>query len=560
MLHTTYVFPRDDASHNSCFTLPDFNIPPPSPSPSDTISSQLGATLYQISIESTPEKYYFTLDRSLLNISPQTRFAYNITAHNITIATDHACFGSPFLNYIVHNFVGYDTIFINELRRLFGEGFLKNQLTRDIFPCSLDQSYIQRSSIGQMFIFKAELLSTVCFLFFAITALVSFTLRQTQVRMLQFTAQLRHNIRTRTPFGWLIIRHILESLAFVPGAVGILFFLFEFFNDQLLGVCILLLAWISELYTAISVRTRISMMFYPRIYGLYFFIFGIYFFSFPSGFHYLALLNFILFLAHAMLYFGNRHEVAAVISGQISTENPRMLHPAQVFSVLPNGGLASSAQRLAHRHNHNDAYAPHAAPIAAAAPAHSASPDASPVRQRRPATSPSPVTSTLSRRQQIQSSPLIATVQSRDRTATTPAATATTTMATTTTTTTATATTATSVTGSSSPSASFSFTPTSIGIGSSTHTDSARLRRRYMGRPHQHADSVWSEADENKHNSSAIPPRPAPPLNRAIQSFDYSHLPHHHQPQPRHQHQHHSSLNVEALDPDDEEGYDVVDF
>lgn len=137
----------------------------------------------------------------------------------------------------------------------------------------------------------------VFFLFFAVTALVSFTLRQTQIRMLHFTGpcviffrslppdssvldlrpakltwvfvarvgQLRQYIRSGLPFGRLVVLHVLvrsirkqpkpsgsetptavlwnprlqESIGFVPVVVGVLFFLFEFLNDQLLAFMVL---------------------------------------------------------------------------------------------------------------------------------------------------------------------------------------------------------------------------------------------------------------------------------------------------------------------------------
>lgn len=127
---------------------------------------------------------------------------------------------------------------------------------------------------------------SVAFLFFAISALVSFTLRQTQIRMLEFTGQLRSYIRAGRPCARLVVRHVIASVAFVPGVVGILFFLFEFFNDQLLGftvrepaaaclgqlvaqrqrsVQVLLVAWGCEFYTVIAVRTCVSMVYFPKV-------------------------------------------------------------------------------------------------------------------------------------------------------------------------------------------------------------------------------------------------------------------------------------------------------
>ncbi|MBA0822623.1 hypothetical protein Goarm_019412, partial [Gossypium armourianum] len=85
------------------------------------------------------------------------------------------------------------------------------------------------------------------FVFFTTTMSVSFTLRETQTRMLKFTVQLQHHARHRLPTFQLIFVHVIESLVFVPIMIGILFFLFEFYDDQLLAFMVLILVWICEL-------------------------------------------------------------------------------------------------------------------------------------------------------------------------------------------------------------------------------------------------------------------------------------------------------------------------
>lgn len=106
--------------------------------------------------------------------------------------------------------------------------------------------------------------------------------------------------------------------------IGILFFLFEFFDDQLLAFMVLTLVWLCELFTMIrlgvgssfvgnglslfnssifvcdswdltatelrfyvwmwcSVRMPLSLRFFPRFFFLYFMVFHIYFFSYAYG-------------------------------------------------------------------------------------------------------------------------------------------------------------------------------------------------------------------------------------------------------------------------------------
>lgn len=160
------------------------------------------------------------------------------------------------------------------------------------------------------------------FVFFTTTMSVSFTLRETQSRMLRFTGlcsflqvaawialclnillftqcysslkfsvQLQHHARHQLPTFQLIFVHVIESLVFVPVMgnifwcfeifevcvenvftagltkllhsshiilfwslqimIGILFFLFEFYDDQLLAFLVLTLVWLCELFTMI---------------------------------------------------------------------------------------------------------------------------------------------------------------------------------------------------------------------------------------------------------------------------------------------------------------------
>ncbi|KAG8650253.1 hypothetical protein MANES_07G017650v8 [Manihot esculenta] len=146
------------------------------------------------------------------------------------------------------------------------------------------------------------------FVFFTTTMSVSFTLRETQTRMLKFTEHLQHHARHRLRTFQLIFVHVIESLVFVPIMIGILFSLFEFYDDQLLAFMFLILVWLCELFTLISVPTPISMKFLPRFFLLYFLVFHIYFFSYAYGFSYLALSTTAAFMQHLILYFWNLFE------------------------------------------------------------------------------------------------------------------------------------------------------------------------------------------------------------------------------------------------------------
>lgn len=47
--------------------------------------------------------------------------------------------------------------------------------------------------------------------------------------------------------------------------VGILFFLFEFFSDQLLAFMVLSVVWLCEVYSVVSVRTYMCIRFFPQV-------------------------------------------------------------------------------------------------------------------------------------------------------------------------------------------------------------------------------------------------------------------------------------------------------
>ncbi|XP_042517410.1 membralin-like protein At1g60995 [Macadamia integrifolia] len=166
--------------------------------------------------------------------------------------------------------------------------------------------------LADYFVKKCGVLMMALFVFFTTTMSVSFTLRETQTRMLKFTVQLQHHARHQLPTFQLIFVHVIESLVFVPIMIGILFFLFEFYDDQLLAFMVLIIVWLCELFTLISVRTPISMKFFPRFFLLYFLVFHIYFFSYAYGFSYLAFSATAAFMQHLILYFWNRFEVPAL--------------------------------------------------------------------------------------------------------------------------------------------------------------------------------------------------------------------------------------------------------
>jgi hypothetical protein len=287
-------------------------------------------------------------------------------------------------NWVVHHVLGYDVIVANWMLQLFdGQGYLFNVYTKDVLDISRadtvkstanvcntpitdgvvadsrvvvdgvvveeeeDDVYSHISSpfvlsvlsffeptkalVSALPIFwqKAVILASTVFLFFTTSTLVSFTLKETQERMLRFTYLLQYHIRQGMSVSRLVCTHLIESLVFVPIMVGMLGFLYEFFGDSLLTFLLLTMLWICECYTVVCVRTTYSAMLFPRFSFVLFCLFHFYSFSFPFGFSYVALATASAMLWYLMLYFWNHYELPALLSGQINALNVRMMYQGE---------------------------------------------------------------------------------------------------------------------------------------------------------------------------------------------------------------------------------------
>ncbi|CAN0920740.1 Membralin-like protein At1g60995 [Linum grandiflorum] len=257
--------------------------------------------------------YLYTMEKGYFLLPEEARLQHNIRTVNVTISAWHPCFGNRWQQLLINRVVGYDTILMNSILSSPGHGYLYNFQTNEFYNLSYAQLPPEGpAKFGDYLVTKCGVLMMSLFVFFTTTMSVSFTLRETQTRMLKFTVQLQHHARHHLPTFQLIFVHVIESLVFVPIMIGILFFLFEFYDDQLLAFMVLILVWLCELFTLISVRTPISMKFFPRFFLLYFLVFHIYFFSYTYGFSYLALSTTAAFMQHLILYFWNRFEVPAL--------------------------------------------------------------------------------------------------------------------------------------------------------------------------------------------------------------------------------------------------------
>lgn len=224
----------------------------------------------------------------------------NVTVQRVAVAlTDSHCFGEPFLQRLVQWVLGPDTVMINwvvgfhyhvmmrqqeQLSLLQPSskstlnGYLYNPRSDEMIDLGQHQQQQQRMTFAQKMndyklppdsssiayyyhfyqYYQQSLLSKLTvvfkttFLFFVTTTLVSFTLRETQSRMLEFTQQLQQHVQSHQSVSRLVTMHLTENVVFVPGLVGMIFFLIEFYRgDKLLAFLVVSLVWLCEVFSVI---------------------------------------------------------------------------------------------------------------------------------------------------------------------------------------------------------------------------------------------------------------------------------------------------------------------
>ncbi|XP_073003793.1 membralin-like protein At1g60995 [Typha latifolia] len=288
--------------------------------------------------EASEATYLYTAEKGYLLLSEGEKSRQNIITVNATLF----CFGNRWQQVLINTFVGYDTILMNSLLSSHGHGHLYNSQTKELYDLTRGEGSEGSTRFGDYFVRKSGVLIMSLFIFFTTTMPVSFILRETESRTLKLTAvQLHHHDHFHLPAFQLIFVHVTESLSFVPIMIGILFFLSKLYNSELLAFLVLILVWLSEVFTLISARTSISMQFFPQFFLLYFLIFHIYFLSFPYGFSYLAFSATVAFVLHLILYFWNHFEVPILSRAQLPQQDGAQLaSPMHSTSAVQNASIS----------------------------------------------------------------------------------------------------------------------------------------------------------------------------------------------------------------------------
>lgn len=214
--------------------------------------------------------------------------------------------------------------------RAFGSiGRVQVEGSRDAFDLTRCEDWRtkrrrRQSPLGRTALFfKLVVVVKTVFLVFANSTLASYTLRETQARMLRFAFHIKERVSNRQSYVQLVTAHLLDSVVFAPITLGMLSFLYEFFFDQLLALLILSLVWGCETFGAISVRSPAALTWLPHLTILYLVALHVYIFSYPLGFHYIMFATTLAAIGHVMFYFWNHYELPSLLAGTVSPSRPR---------------------------------------------------------------------------------------------------------------------------------------------------------------------------------------------------------------------------------------------
>lgn len=275
-------------------------------------------------------EYSYSKTKAYLLLEPNDPVLQQLKVQYIQVDPfDLKCFGDGALQFLVGNLgIGRDTVLINWLL-VFNNpdevSFVYHPKTQRLLELTLASPRSFLWKLWNIVWTKLSVLVQTSFLFFFCTTLVSFTLNETQERMLEFTKELRRRVNLNLPLQKLISAHVLHSLIFVPLMVGKMFFLIEFYKgDKFLAFLVMSLVWCVEVYTVLSLRSWQGITYFPRIFFLLFSLFHVYYFANPAtGFSYTAFWVIVLFIVHSMMFFWNRYELPAIAFGYITIQRPR---------------------------------------------------------------------------------------------------------------------------------------------------------------------------------------------------------------------------------------------
>eukprot|EP01138_Halocafeteria_seosinensis_P015751 gb/GECG01016073.1/.p1 GENE.gb/GECG01016073.1/~~gb/GECG01016073.1/.p1 ORF type:complete len:909 (+),score=62.39 gb/GECG01016073.1/:1-2727(+) len=240
------------------------------------------------------------------------------------------------------NHLGFDVPVLNSvIQAVEGEGYLFSRQSGVTYSLEQAKQFARiENDLEASLLLKFGTLFTAVFLLYSVSSLVSFLLAQTQQRMFRFTLALQGHIQHQQSLVPLLVVHSLESLVYIPIMLGVLFFLFEFFADQLLGFLVLIATWLSEFFNVASCRTLQSVSIFPKVFCLSLMSFFCYYLTYPFGFHYMALYTCFSCVVFTMFYLWHNFELPALMDRTVTLNTPRVPEVRQIMRRWPaSGGL-----------------------------------------------------------------------------------------------------------------------------------------------------------------------------------------------------------------------------
>jgi hypothetical protein len=244
-----------------------------------TSTSETDTTGSCLDVEGINVLYSYSKVKGYLLLPADVCAQHNVSVQYVMVSkTDVRCFGEPFLQHLIFRLLAPDSVMLNWLLATYNAtGFVYDPRTETMLDLSQhyslptnnnnsiepDHGDAEKTATPSRYNFfsspwyqqlssKLAVVLKTSFLFFITTTLVSFTLRETQERMLGFTQQLQAHVRSRRPVVNIVTVHIAESLVFVPIMVGMIFFLIEFYRgDKFLAFMVLTIVWLCEVFSVI---------------------------------------------------------------------------------------------------------------------------------------------------------------------------------------------------------------------------------------------------------------------------------------------------------------------
>lgn len=294
--------------------------------------------------------YLFTQNNVLAFMDTDLRAKHDFRVLNVTLSD--TCFGSG-LAPLLLPVGGVDVAVNNMLMKTVAKPGIVRTRTNELYSWSEGELITDRP-IDDWVIFKlnvllASLLSFACLS--TITALLVRILISSGVVLIfplfwAFGVPIYNNRVITLSYPWLgvpiemlraqnispvpfIMSHVVKILMYyilyeaAQMSFSLWFYGSAFPGQKELWLYAIVMLW--EYYSMIYVRSKMSIIVFPRVSLALFLIYHFYLYSQPGGFHSLALLVMFLTLAWLMAVTVRKYEVPSFLRGEVAVETPRMM-------------------------------------------------------------------------------------------------------------------------------------------------------------------------------------------------------------------------------------------